>query len=201
MKSGEFLNGIPFHESQWLERARRRHGVPVVPHPLEEAQLAELVKYSEDVRHIRNIGRIVEWCRKKGLKVLFLQKGGGEYFSEERIITSCKTTTPQHQLHIILHEIGHFLIGHPKRHQRFGMGYHDEEACIRNTVHNRLDILEEEFEAWHLGWELGRKLRVLRQSDRMAFDRNRTRLLKQYVNWAAKSWKRSSRPSVRRSGP
>jgi hypothetical protein len=190
--------GSTFDEKLWMERARKRLKTTGLS---EEERTKVLAKYSEDVRHIQGLSGLVAWCQERGLKVLFLNRDGGAYYPEEKLLTTCKTTSPQHQLHILLHEIGHYLIGSPKKYQRFGMGYHDDEACERGTVHNRLDILEEEFEAWHLGWELGKKLRVVRLSDKPAFDRNRTRLLKQYVDWVAKGWKRPGKGKVKRSTP
>lgn len=179
--------GITFDENKWLERAVRRLRAAGSSEAEEQAALA---KYLEDVSYIRNLSKVVEWCKSQRLLVEFVSKDGGEYCYAERRITVCKGTSPQHQLHVLLHECGHHLIGRPKPHERFGMGYDNDEAAENRTIHHKLDILEEEFEAWHLGWKLGRQLRVLKTSDKQAFDRNRTRSLKLYVDWVSKSWRK-----------
>lgn len=180
--------GITFDENRWLERAVRRLRAAGSSEAEEQAALD---KYLEDLNHIRNLSKVVEWCKRQRLLVEFVSNGGGEYWWEERRITVCKDTTTQHQLHVLLHECGHHLIGRPKPHKRFGMGYGNDEAAEKKTIHHKLDILEEEFEAWHLGWQLGRQLKVLKISDKQAFDKNRTRSMKLYVDWASKSWKKA----------
>lgn len=179
--------GISFDENMWVERAVRRLRAAGSSEAEEQAALN---KYVEDLTYIRNLSKVVEWCNGQRLLVEFVPRDGGDYWWEERRITVCKNTSLQYQLHVLLHECGHHLIGKPKPHKRFGMGYGNHEAAEKKTIHHKLDILEEEFEAWHLGWQLGRQLNVLKISDKQAFDKNRTRSLKLYVDWAAKSWKK-----------
>ena len=187
--------GIPFNKNEWIERARRRY--LAVDKPDCDLSLG-LFKYSEDVRCIEGLVQVISWCTKQKITVDFISRNGGEYFAEDRKITVCKNTSPQHQLHVLLHECGHHLIGKPNPDQRFGMGYDNDEAAQRNTIHHKIDILEEEFEAWHRGWRLGIRLGALKQFDKPAFDKNRTRMLRQYIDWASRSWKKTNTSGIRR---
>ena len=173
--------GAAFDEPLWIERTQKRWGVKSPERiPLE-------------LSYIRGIGKVVRWCKDRGVKVLWVSKGGGEYCEEEGRITLNRTTTNANQLFTLLHECGHVKIGTPSRTARFGMGYGVDHPPAEKTLHHRLDMLEEEFEAWWIGWRLGLQLRVLTKGDKVSWDRYRTRALKRYVDWTAKSWRKARR--------
>ncbi len=140
----------------------------------------------EDRYYISGIEKVLDWCTQKGLTVEWVRSQGGSYDPTEKVITVSSSSVPRIQLQVLLHECGHHLIGRPKAGQRYSMGYgntHDN----RSDLH-KIDILDEEFEAWERGWKLGKRLGALKQSDRSEFNRYRVRMLKGYVNWAAASW-------------
>lgn len=56
---------------------------------------------------------------------------------------------------------------------------------IKRTVQHRLDILEEEFDAWNRGAKLATKLKL--KIDKTAYGLMRAKCMKSYVMWAARS--------------
>ena len=68
------------------------------------------------------------------------------------------------------------------------MGYAKaHNVFARTTDAHRIDILDEELDAWHRGWELALKLKVLSLNDKASFDKTRIRYVKTYVKWAARA--------------
>ena len=89
----------------------------------------------------------------------------------------------------LLHECGHHLIGMKEHHERFGQGYPlGNDPAVAKTKAHKVACLEEEFEAWHRGWKLARRLGLaITRSD---FDELRIECLKSYIDWAARAYKR-----------
>jgi hypothetical protein len=140
-----------------------------------------------DLKHIESLRVVVEWCKARSLKISFTKKAGGVYYTSDKEIKISGRASPRRQLHLLLHECGHCLIGEKEKDERFGMGYtsHDDPGVSR-TVHHRLDILEEEFEAWHRGWKLALRIGALKKKDKKDYDATRIRSLYTYVRWTAK---------------
>jgi len=138
-------------------------------------------------RFITGLRVVVEWCGARALSVKFQNQWGGMYDPIDKEVTISVRAPLHEQLYFLLHECGHHLIGPKERHQRYGMGYANMTPWAGNTNHHKLDVLEEEFEAWHRGWRLGIRLGVLNKGDKEAYDKIRVKMLKTYVRWVAKS--------------
>lgn len=172
---------IEFNKNLWEERARSRHKKALrrgsKDRSAVEAQL------ERDLKCIRKLSRVVEWCSQKNIAVVFGKKPGGQYDTISRTITIACRAAPEKQLYYLLHECGHHLIGHKEHDERFGMGYPKVEDPDHNgTFHHRFACLEEEIEAWHRGWRLAKRLRL--RMDRAEFDHVRLECLRSYVQWA-----------------
>lgn len=175
---------MEFDEVVWRARAWERLKRAV------RAKRRESIAYKrwlDDVKYIEALRVVVEWCRARTLTVTFCKKAGGMYYTADKEIKISGRASPARQLHLLLHECGHCLIGSKEKDERFGMGYgrHDDPK-VNRTAHHRLDILEEEFEAWHRGWKLALRLGALTEADKEAYDKTRTRLLYTYVQWTSK---------------
>jgi len=172
---------MQYNREHWLGMMRKR---------LSRVSGAERVSLeSKDLHYIDGIEKVLSWCEKKKLVVDWVRSGGGSYDFTERVIAVSLFSVPRIQLQVLLHECGHHMIGRPKAGHRFSMGYGSSmDYLINKSDLHRIDILDEEFEAWDRGWKLGRKLGALLQSDRDEFNRYRVRMLKGYVNWAVESW-------------
>jgi len=100
-------------------------------------------------------------------------------------------SSPRHQLHVMLHECGHYLINVFNKEGRFANG-HDAKKCDRKKFDHKIDVVEEELEAWHRGWRLGTRLGFFTQlRDKRHYYETRALNMKTYFKWALKypGWK------------
>jgi hypothetical protein len=108
----------------------------------------------------------------------------GVYYDENKIITINGHLAPEKQLFVLLHECGHHLIGNRSTHQRYGYGYSAEHSPkIKRTLLHRIDVLDEELEAWHRGQRLAKRLGI--RIDLARYNQTRSRYIKTYVQWAS----------------
>lgn len=175
---------MEFDEDVWRARAWDRLSRAA---RVKRQESAAYKKWLCDLKHINSLRVVVEWCKARSLTVTFCKKAGGMYYTADREIKISGRAAPKRQLHLLLHECGHCLIGEKEKDERFGMGYgKSDDAKVNRTAHHRLDILEEEFEAWHRGWRLGLRIGALVEADKQEYDKTRTQLLYTYVKWTAK---------------
>lgn len=173
------MSGKNFNKIEWIVKAEARFFK-------KKDRPNAASTYAEELRAINGLERAVKWAQRRGLTVSFVPKGG-VFFSKEKLITVSSRMSPREQLFTLLHECGHFLIGPRRPGDRFGMGY-AAPALPRHkgSALHRIDILDEEFEAWARGWKLGRKLGALLDADRKAFDERRVQCLMTYAKWASR---------------
>lgn len=176
MKSGK-----QFNKSAWIDRAQVRFNVARV-----KSKSAAGAKFATDLRAITGLEKLINWAHRRGYRVEFMPKGG-VFFSREKLITVSSRESPIEQLFTLLHECGHLLIGPRRKGERFGMGY-AAGAIPRHagTALHRVDIIDEEFEAWARGWKLGQRLGVVTDFDRERFDVRRVKCLMTYMKWGSK---------------
>ena len=168
---------IEFNKQLWKERAADRCD-RAADKPRAKRQR------SRDDAAIERLAVVVDWCRSKHIEVMFGKIPGGSYNAIEKTIRISCRSLPEKQLHMLLHECGHHLIGFDEADERFGMGYpYVEDPNINTTFHHRIACLEEEIEAWNRGWKLAKRLDL--DLSRHDFDRVRLECLRTYVKWAA----------------
>lgn len=169
-----------FSKGEWLRRARvrlaRRAAVSK-----SEAEKQHALEYIA----IDGIERVVAWAASRGLKVDFHSKiDVGRYYSGTRTVEVSSRFGPEKQLIIALHELGHYLIEAGGRTgELFPHGYNriEEGNPSRDALH-KIDVVAEEFEAWHRGWNLSKRLKI--PVDRVYYDTIRAEYLKSYFKWA-----------------
>ena len=170
----------PFDRSEWLRRARVRLARrAAVSRPAAEEQ------HAAEYAAILGLEAVVGWAKGRGLSVDFHPKvEAGRYGAEARRVEVSSRITPQKQLVIALHELGHYLIQVSGRAaDLFPHGYNriDEGNPSRDALH-KVDVVAEEFDAWRRGWNLARRLGA--PIDREYFDTVRSEYLKSYFRWA-----------------
>lgn len=142
-------------------------------------------RWNRDAVHIDALAVLVDWCAQRGIEVVFCKRGGGIYYPENKRIKINGRLQPEKQVFFLLHEIGHHLIGDKEKHERFGMGYSQDDPDVKRTFYHRVDIVDEEFEAWWRGFKLARRLHLRINKER--FDRTRAEMLKSYFKWALRT--------------
>jgi len=134
---------------------------------------------------LKSISIIVDWCNHKNINIELSQLSGGiaHYDVGENEIVIDSRLKLENMLYALLHECGHVLIGRKKPHERFGMGYSaDTESAGRKSATHKLDIIDEEFEAWHRGRKLAKRLGV--KINKVDYDRLKAKCMKNYLRWA-----------------
>ena len=140
-----------------------------------------------DTIAISDLTKVVEWCSERGLKIDFVKKPAASYYPDSKAIQIAHRLKPIRQLIYLLHECGHHLIGSSEDHERYGMGYPQNELSVKRTFHHRLTCLDEEFEAWHRGWKLAQRLKLNITRDK--YDQLKVECLRTYVKWALRPGK------------
>lgn len=171
-----------FDKSEALRRARirlaRRGAVS-----REEAEAA----HAREFLAIEWIEKVVCWAKKQGVAVdVHPRIDVGRYHSDSRRVEISSRFGPEKQLVVLLHELGHYLIEVGGRaSERFPHGYSriEEGHPGRDALH-KIDVIAEEFEAWHRGWKLSQRLRI--SVEREYYDTIRAEYLKSYFRWAMK---------------
>lgn len=114
---------------------------------------------------------LLERAAESGVVVVGQPGAEGSFYPDERAIVINTALSPRVVVHCLLHELGHV------ESDRDCEGH--ELARSRDDV---LSVIDEEIEAWHLGWTIAERMELL--LDRRAFDRTRRRALVGYVEWA-----------------
>lgn len=179
--------GTAFDEKKWRERAWARF-----TRAQQGGRPQASGQWAKDIIAISNLDKLITWCETRGLTIVFARRQNGLYDPESKTITIAASALPQKQVMYLLHECGHHLIGMKEHHERFGMGYpQGNDPVISKTTAHKVACLEEEFEAWHRGWKLSRRLNLA--ISRNDYDNLRIECLKSYVDWTAAAYKRKEK--------
>ena len=167
-----------FDLQYWKDKAWKKYGRALSS---GEDQSKKEIEWALEVLCISDLHVINEWCKNKGLKVVFGKISNGNFFESEKKIAVASSAPPRTQVIILLHECGHYLIGGADDHERFGMGYPQVDPQITKTFRHRISCLEEEMEAWHRGWKLSKRLGL--RIDKDSYDQYKLKCLRSYVKW------------------
>lgn len=164
-----------FNIDKWKSRAVKRFNAAI-----DNGKSASVAtrKFSDDIKHIEALNTTITWCTKRGVKVIF-GRTAPCFVPETKVIMLNATATPMQQLFFLLHETGHMLIG--TKNERFAMGYRQSDPSVTKTFRHKLDIIDEEFEAWDRGWRLSKRLGL--QISRDEYQKLRCSSMKTYLKW------------------
>lgn len=134
-----------------------------------------------ELKFISDLAKVIDWLDRKGMKVGTARHANAVYDPNTQTISINSRLAVEQQLYILLHECGHHLIGDRDRHERFGMGYNVYDTAESRTLVHRVDVVDEELEAWHRGRRLAGRLKI--KIDKNAFDSARAAYMKTYMKW------------------
>ena len=139
--------------------------------------------YTRDIHYIAQLAKLVDWCSSKKLSVVFTRHTGGTYDSTARTFTISGRLSPEKQLHVLLHECGHYLIGSPAPESRFGRGYQQaNDSTANRSLEFRVEIIDEELEAWARGLKLAKRKFI--SVDVSRYNQTKTEYIQTYLKWA-----------------
>lgn len=130
---------------------------------------------------IAHLSNVIAWCEGKGLKVQFVKRFAGIYEPSDMLIRICGRLEPEQQLYVLLHECGHHLVGDRQPGERYGNGWNVDDGPTKRTLVHRIDVLDEELEAWHRGLKLAKRLKIKVNQER--YNLIRARYVKTYCKW------------------
>lgn len=169
-----------FNTEVWLRRASKK-----LARRLSIGEEGAKDQYARDYAAIHGLDLVVRWANSKGISVHFSRINGGTYHELTKRIDISSKGEPETQLCTLLHECGHYLIYRSGGKEKFPNGYTriDEGISSRDAVH-KIDVIGEEFEAWHRGWDLSKRLDLV--IDKKKYDEVKAAYLKTYFRWALK---------------
>lgn len=146
-------------------------------------------RISEDARYLKALQYLVRYgMANDQLSFLFTTTPFDQWYSnEDQTISVCRNNKPKTQFFIALHEYGHFLAEKSETHLKYQScaepGY--DKFANATSMTGRCQILGEEFEAWHQGFQLAVDLGLLHPvDDRSDFEKTKCRYLNTYLKWA-----------------
>lgn len=133
---------------------------------------------------ISAISRVVEWCGRSRIDVSFDGSTGGTSH-DDRIVVNARLA-PERQLHVLLHECGHWSLRRRKADwRRFRRGYGESDPAHLRTMAHRVDVLHEELEAWYEGLRIADAAKVQVDLDR--YNLTRSEYVRGYLKWALRA--------------
>lgn len=176
------IKGSEFDLDKWRYRADRRRARS---QERGYSELAALRQLAYDLKVIRSLSILIDWCQKRGLAVLFGKHENGTYNEHYKTIVIAANALPEKQIFYLLHECGHHLVfSHPGDPNRFEMGYSKSDKSVTRTFQHRLACLEEELESWQRGRSLAKKLKLKFNEGNL--EKLRIHCLASYVKWSCK---------------
>lgn len=168
-----------FDRNRWLKRIRSR---------LSRRGQVDEAHHAREFASVLALEKVIEWARTREITVDFIRLSVARFHSGARRVEVSTHLPVESQVHVLLHELGHFLIeedGEDKVNQRFPNGYVKVSNDLpgRGVLH-KVDVVAEEFEAWERGRRLAEDLQI--PLDRVAFDTTRAKYLQSYFKWALK---------------
>lgn len=139
-------------------------------------------KLHKDIASIQHIAAVVQWCETRKLSVFFTRRFAGIYEPSNMSIKVCGRLEPEQQLYVLLHECGHHLVGDRKPGERYGKGWNASDGATKRTLVHRIDVIDEELEAWHRGLKLAKRLKIKVNLER--YNAIRAKYVKTYLRWA-----------------
>lgn len=155
------------------------------------------VRKAQEAAAAKGITRLVTWFEAQGFEVRFGTRFKDEIFYGLKRVKICTRPSLQTQLIGLLHEAGHLLVASDRRayESRFGRGWPNADSGNKTTkrslVH-RVQVLEEELEAWNRGQRLGVRLRV--KVNRDLWTQVRYTCLAHYARYVAQHWEMQQEP-------
>lgn len=153
----------------WQDRAYQRYARAA---PGRAAAASR--RFAHDSFAINGIELVVGWCASENIDVRFARvNDGGSYTAGA--ITVCSSLSVENQLYVLLHECGHHVLcQHVDVHKRFGK--------VLKTNAYKVDLLQEELDAWKEGLLLAGRLGVC--VDENKFNKIKTDCVVRYMKWA-----------------
>jgi hypothetical protein len=141
-------------------------------------------------KHSKNINKLVKWAKEvKQITVVFATGQCDRYMPEDRLIIINESQTAENQMFTLLHEIGHAMNREDGSNGAYRYGKYQLLAKsdltgkpIKSYAY-RVQLLDEEMQAWKNGKELAEGLGI--KLDERAYENCAAKCIMSYIDWAA----------------
>lgn len=138
-----------------------------------------------NISWLEQIRNLESYCAEKGWMVKYVAKtpGADSAWPDSNRIIIQKDRKSEVTFYYFLHELGHMLICQNKN------SYSDKYSAIYDDFHansqtHKVVRIEEELEAWKVGYKLARRLKL--SVNRRNFEQIKSRCIMTYFTWAVK---------------
>lgn len=177
-----------FNCTTWRSRAKSRYERALLKSKDDNDRHRLGVRYSSELISIQELSRLIDWCDNRKIKVEF-GRHSDDYNEATRSIRISSRSNPEKQLCALLHECGHYLVdacsSDRKKRRRWSQGYANRKPGASRENRYRIEVVDEEFEAWDRGEMLASRLNLL--IDKKHFHAFKARSLMTYFRWATKT--------------
>lgn len=130
----------------------------------------------------KHIDKLVRWCNQRGYSVIF-----GSYRDQvdtlQKQVLLCNRTRINNRLYSFLHECGHIIIADNKKYFRKQYPIAAKNMRRNNSLLSNIETIEEEIEAWKVGENLAKRLRI--KFNKEKYKKYAARFIMTYVSTAA----------------
>jgi len=141
-------------------------------------------------KHSKNINKLVKWAKEvKQITVVFATGQCDRYMPEDRLIIINESQTGENQMFTLLHEIGHAMnrevgSGAAYRYGKYQLlAKSDLTGKPIKSYAYRVQLLDEEMQAWKNGKELAEGLGI--KLDERAYENCAAKCIMSYIDWAS----------------
>lgn len=140
-----------------------------------------MTKKNDSISWDKQIEKIIKYSNDQGYKVIIKNiQDGISYisFDIKEIVVHSKLNK-ERQLYTILHELGHHTINkeYKKEYKKY-IDYSYKKFSNKSMVF-KIAVIDEEIEAWRLGYKLSKKLKI--KINRDNFEVYKSSLIKTYI--------------------
>jgi hypothetical protein len=131
--------------------------------------------------------KLTGWAKRRGYKVCFKQDNEDEILFDDKKINITTRTTYENRVYSLLHECGHLIEyanGGLKYHRKYPLAWRSNlDGRVTNSIQGRIELIEEEINAWRQGEKLAKRLGLYINKSR--YNKYASYNLIRYIDWAA----------------
>lgn len=185
-----------FDRDAWTEAAEARHEKLIAGANKQAIERADQ-KLKAEKKAIESLRVVVEWCEARSLNVSFGKILNGVFYPAEKKVLISGRASPQKQLCYLLHECGHFLIDNcsSEKTKVSRWGSFEDPDIGWTSKRYRVEIVDEEIEAWKRGEKLAARLGL--EIDTRTFNAVKAESLITYMKWASRPNRKAGNGNIR----
>lgn len=134
------------------------------------------------------LDKLVKFSNENSYEVVFSPKNlktksslaYNEVDFEKKIIKIYSGFCNEYKVYLLLHELGHVMINKDKKAYKKFCGY-GQLNFSKNSITNKISVIEEEFEAWKSGQYIAEELKV--KINKRKYEKLKATCLSSYARW------------------